>query len=241
MRERWGATASDLELVGRVRDGDVTAFAELYGAHVASVRSQVGRQIAGDDAVADVVQEVFARALERLDTLREPDRFRPWLLTIARNTAIDARRERDRVRWVPDGDVAERPAADHGPDILAELAELSQLVNIALAGLSRRDLVALVLVTTRGFSPAQIGTALDVTPGAAKVIVHRARGRLRTALAMELMVRRRGSGCPEFTQLLQAGNATKAARHVRDCGRCQTLAAGDVKLFDAARSADRAT
>jgi RNA polymerase sigma factor (sigma-70 family) len=224
-----------------VRRGDVGAFAELYRAHVVAVRSVVAHQIAGDEVISDVVQEVFARALERLHTLRQPDQFRSWVLTIAHNTAIDARRERDRVRWVSDGDIAERPSNEDGPETLAELAELGQLVNVALAGLARRDLIALALATNLGFSPAEIGAALGVSPGAAKVIVHRARGRLRTALSMELMVRRRGAGCPEFADLFDVGDDAKAARHVRECMRCQALASGDVELFAVVPPAGGAT
>ena len=37
------------------------------------------------ETVADLVQESFARALERLDSLREPQHFRAWVLQIARH------------------------------------------------------------------------------------------------------------------------------------------------------------
>src|SRR4051794_26114267 len=72
----------DAELVERVRNGDATAFTELYRAHARAVHTAVRDNVHDADAAADVVQEAFTRALARLDTLREPDRFRPWLLSI---------------------------------------------------------------------------------------------------------------------------------------------------------------
>src|SRR5271167_3900978 len=80
---------SDAELVAAVRSGDSRAFADLYREHVESVR-RVAYHLVGDaDATADAVQDTFTRALQHLDDLREPDRFRPWLLAIARHAATD--------------------------------------------------------------------------------------------------------------------------------------------------------
>ncbi|MEY2567763.1 MAG: hypothetical protein QOE35_2292 [Actinomycetota bacterium] len=231
---------SDGELVGRVRRGDPGAFAELYRTHVTAVRTVVADRVHGAEAVADVVQEVFARALERLATLRESDHFRPWLLAIARHAAIDSLRIQARTRCMPDDDSCDRAAAEDGPDALAELAELSQLVNGLVAGLSRRDATALTLVTNFGFSPAEVADALGVSPGAAKVIVHRARRRLHDALTLELMVRRRGAGCATFAAFYDTGAMREAARHVRVCSACAASVSGDVELFGArnARAAD---
>jgi RNA polymerase sigma-70 factor (ECF subfamily) len=141
---------------------------------------------------------------------------------------------------MPDDDSCDRPAADDGPDALAELAELSQLVNGLVAGLSRRDATALALVTNLGFSPAEVASALGVSPGAAKVIVHRARRRLQDALTLELMVRRRGAGCDAFAALFDTGATREAGRHVRQCTACATAVSGDVELFAAPASTAQA-
>src|SRR4051794_30351186 len=86
----------DAALVEAVRSGDVDAFSALYRTHVGAVRAAVRDNVHDAEGIADVVQDTFVRALERLPSLRDPERFRPWLLSIARNTAIDARRVRTR-------------------------------------------------------------------------------------------------------------------------------------------------
>ena len=50
---------------------------------------------------------------------------------------------------------------------------------------------AVVLVAELGFSPAALGAALGISPGSAKVVIHRARRRLADALAQQELVRRR--------------------------------------------------
>lgn len=185
----------DAALVARVRAGDVAAFADLYRAHAPAVAVAVRANLTGSDAVADAVQEAFARALERLDLLRDPTRFRPWILAIARNLAIDEIRHRQRLR----GDVAEadEPVSnDASPDTVAELRDLVRTVRGCVAGLSRRDATALVLVSEMGFGPAEVGAALGISTGAAKVAVHRARRRLQAAIELQALVGTRAASPP---------------------------------------------
>src|SRR5438309_194856 len=74
--------AQDAELVRRVRSGDAHAFSDLYRAHARAVHAAVRDNVRDADTAADVVQETFTRALARIDSLRRPDRFRPWMLSI---------------------------------------------------------------------------------------------------------------------------------------------------------------
>src|SRR4051812_30882601 len=90
------------DLVSKLPAGDLGTFDELYRRHAGAVHLAVRDNVHAHESVADVVQEVFLRALERLDTLRDAERFRPWLLSIARHAAIDHRRARQRVTMVPE-------------------------------------------------------------------------------------------------------------------------------------------
>ena len=181
-------------LVAAVLAGDMDAFATLYRAHVRSVAAAVRDNVRDPETVADVVQDVFVKALERLSSLRDPELFGPWLMAIARHAAVDHRRGRARGPVIVEQD-ADPAATSPGPDTLAELGELAGLVRTCVAALPPRDATALTLVTQLGFGPADIAQSLNVTPGTAKVILHRARNRLRHALALELLVRRRAGGC----------------------------------------------
>jgi RNA polymerase sigma factor (sigma-70 family) len=181
------------------------------------------------------VQEVFVRALERLSTLREPDRFRPWLLAIARHAAIDQRRAQKHPHAAAaksDDEPTDLPASEPLPEEVAELHELAHLVDSCVANLSSRDATAISLVTHFGFTPADLACALGISVGAARVLTHRARQRLRDGLALELMVRRH-RGCDEFKALIDTDELLAGARHVRACDKCSTVVREEIALFSA--------
>ena len=223
----------DGELVRRVREGDRNAFTDLYRRHAGAVHAAVRDNVRDADTAADVVQESFARALARLDTLREPDRFRPWLLSIARHAAVDQRRHRGRVGALTDEAAEALPCQRPRPDDHAETTELAELLENGVAALSPRDATALSLVTHLGFGPSDLATALGVKPNAAKVIVHRARRRLRDAVALQVLVRAQGQGCPTFETLCGQDDLVAAARHLRECTDCDHAAEREVELYDA--------
>jgi RNA polymerase sigma-70 factor, ECF subfamily len=180
---RHGADADVAVLVGRVRGGSRSAGEELYAGHVRLVRFVVADNVRDPDEIDDVVQEVFARAFTRLDTLNDPLRFRSWLLQIARRAAIDARRiRRRRPEFAP---VDQHELVDGGPapDLVVEVRELAAAVAEGLAGLSSRDALVLTMVVELGFGLEDVAAALDVSYGTAKVVLHRARRRLRAAVA----------------------------------------------------------
>jgi len=226
------AAATESDLVGLALAGDTAAFADLYKANVGAVRRVVQAGIANTETAADVVQDVFVKALERLASLREPDRFRPWLLSIARNAVVDRHRSAGRA---PTSSLDEEWAAEPvetaaSAEDLAELSELARLVAGCVAVLSQRDATAVSMVTHLGLGPAEVALALGVSRDTAKVIVHRARRRLRDALALELMVRRNGPGCPVF-DALDTHDVLTTARHVRSCPACADLVDVEVSLY----------
>ena len=172
-----------LTLVLAARAGDSAAFGRLYTAYTPAVRRVVLDNVHSPHDVDDVVQDVFTRAFTRLPTLRETDRFLPWLYSIARRAAIDHRRVRVAGRQVLDADPTSALAAsDLGPDDTLLLREELRALAFATDQLSTRDATALAMVGHLGFSPSEIADALGTSPGAAKVLVHRARQRLRLAL-----------------------------------------------------------
>jgi RNA polymerase sigma-70 factor (ECF subfamily) len=172
-----------LALVIAARAGDSDAFGRLYTSCAPAVRRVVLDNVHTSHDADDVVQDVFTRAFSRLPTLREPERFLPWLYSIARRAAIDHRRVRVAGRQTPEADPAGALASrDLGPDDMLLLREELRALSYATEQLSTRDATALAMVGHLGFSPSEIGDALGTSQGAAKVLVHRARQRLRLAL-----------------------------------------------------------
>ena len=178
----------EAELIQQAAGGDQAAFGQLHARYERLVASVVRAEIRRGAASAegdDVVQEVFTLAWQRLGDLRDPASFKSWLTQIARRAVIDhARKAGRRPVLDQDDDLALGVAADDapGPDDLAELADLAQQLKGALSGLSRRDATAITMAAQFGFGPTEIGEALGITSNNAKVVLHRARLRLREAL-----------------------------------------------------------
>ena len=219
---------SDPELVEAVRSGGSREFAELYRAHVTTVRAVAASRVGDDpEAVADVVQETFLRALYSLGSLQDATRLRAWLSTIARNLATDHLRNRRRVIALDEPYALDLADTRPGPVHLAELSDLARRVQGCVAGLSRRDATAIALVTHFGFGAAEVAGALGLSAGAAKVLLHRARRRLRQALVLQVMVSRPDLACPELRRIL-AEEPSDAVRHVQHCDQCIATAASEV-------------
>jgi len=226
--------AGILALVEAARRGDRKAFDQLDRASRGGIERVLrSRGVHRAEDVADLTQEVLIVAWRRLPQLRDPARFKSWVWVIARRVASahGQRFGRDEPEELSD---KESDAA--GPDVVAELSQLSELVTTAVHGLSQRDQVALTLISV-GFQPLDIAAAMDVSPNTAKQIAKRARDRLREQLRVELSWRRRQHGCPELAKLIDAQRLIEAARHARACATC-AAAEDDVQLYEAARRDD---
>lgn len=229
--------SSDSGLVLAARAGSAQAFGDLYRAHAGWVAQMVrSRGSSKEHIVADIVQEVFTRALENLDRLRDPARFRGWIRSIADHVIVDHHRAEARSKPLDEEAAAEVPSEDASPDTVAEAAAMARLVRSAVGGLSARDATAITLVSSLGLSPAEVGQVLGVSRGAAKVIVHRARHRLRSALRMQVLLERRLSRCQRLWQMVGEGETVAAARHVERCEECSAPDVGDVVAYTAARA-----
>jgi RNA polymerase sigma-70 factor (ECF subfamily) len=159
--------------------GDVLAFERL----VRATEGHLWRylvHILGDRTLAeDVRQEVFIRVHRKLAGLKDPERFLPWLFTMARNAAYDASRarRRRRARWAQKADEARlEPGAD--PHLELEVSD-------ALARLEPELREALVLVAVMGLTYSEVAAAMGIPEGTVKSRVFRARRQLVSNLEME--------------------------------------------------------
>jgi RNA polymerase sigma factor (sigma-70 family) len=212
------------DLVRRAAAGDGRAFAALVQETTPSVRTVLRQYVRSAEDVSDLSQEVYLRALQRLSTLEDPERFKSWLYAIARNAGLDhVRQARRRPTSSMEDELVEPREADPGPDELAEVRELSERVRSSAARLNPRDSTLLAMVTQLGFTPTDVAGALGMSHTAAKVAVHRARQRLRNAMLYEESVSEAvvpSPRCPTLEALLGKGELVEAAVHVRACPAC---------------------
>lgn len=235
--ERAAERARDERLVLALRSGDADAFGRLYDAWYDRVHD-LARRITRDDLLAaDVAQDAFLAAWQRLDGLDDPASFGGWLLRIARNRALDVVRapshnRTDAVAEMSDV-IEERPACDRlagfaDPADIAADHEVQQLVWDSAAALGERDLTALDLHLRHGLDPAEIGDVLGINRNAANQLVHRMRGRLATAVSCRLLWQGGRPRCPRlFKDLVAAGSSEFDAealrvtdRHAKGCADC---------------------
>ncbi len=88
----------DETLVLRTLSGDQQAFADLYDKYARLVRAVCYDSTKDINTAQDLAQDIFMRAYNKLENLKEPDRFGPWLISIARNVGREYRRGQARDR-----------------------------------------------------------------------------------------------------------------------------------------------
>ncbi len=173
----------EVALVERARAGDRSAFAELVRRHYRAA-FVVALALSGSRADAeDVCQDAWVRALERLDSLRQPERFVAWLLQIVRHTAHN-RREHGRLRRAAPLDA---PAAVEVADPRQDPARavLAVRLEAALAQLSPVQREIVLLHDLEGWDHRAIAAALELTETNSRQHLFQARRRLRQWLEGE--------------------------------------------------------
>ncbi len=177
---------TDDMLVAQVRGGDREAFSQLYRRHVGAVRLAVGDKVRDPEIRADLVQEAFLRAFSSIDRLQDPRKFRAWVLQIGRNLGFDhLRKHKTIIESLGDSLDTEIEATDPDPGELYECAEAASRLRNGMARLSSRDATVMSMSVQFGFGPAEIADALGITPNNAKVVLFRARKRLRLAVDLD--------------------------------------------------------
>jgi RNA polymerase sigma-70 factor (ECF subfamily) len=169
---------TDSELVARCRAGDQRAWAELvdrFSRYVYAISVQAFRL--SDADAEDVFQEVFARAYQHLDGLRDDAAVRPWLAQLTRRLCIDRLRASAR----------ERPTADEelelaGSEETLTLLEEALTVHEALAEVPEHCREIIDRFFARDESYKTIGEALDLPSGTIASRISRCLARLRELL-----------------------------------------------------------
>ena len=169
---------SDAEIVQMLRNDDPEAFAAVYERFKRDVFHYCYHILMDPDLAAEATQEAFVNALSALPQLRQPERIKSWLLTIARNAAYGIIRKkkpdslRDDVIW-----------ASESPYDRYELAERQELVRHYLAQLKPEYREALTLIEYEGLSYAEIAERTSSTVSAVESRIYKARRALAAKLA----------------------------------------------------------
>ncbi|MEZ4299218.1 MAG: sigma-70 family RNA polymerase sigma factor [Polyangiaceae bacterium] len=159
-------------LVTSVQRGERAAFGGLYSRFHRAVHAVLLARVRAEDA-RDLVQDVFAQALEKIADLQDPAAFPGWILSMARNRAVDHLR-----RARPSSEAAE-PAIDPPPRV-----EAMEALR-ALRALPEAYRETLIMRLVEGMTGPEIAERTGLTPESVRVNLHRGMKLLRAQLDPE--------------------------------------------------------
>jgi RNA polymerase sigma factor (sigma-70 family) len=168
----------DTIVIASAAAGDEIAFARIVAVHHAEM-VRICHMVVRDRAVAEeAAQAAWSIAWRKLGTIRQPDRLRPWLISVAVNEARKLQRghaRRHRIEVI--GDPPDRPG---GIDPAAGVAYLD--LEEALARLEASDRALLAFRYVAGFDASELANAVGLTPSGTRTRLERLLKRLRQEL-----------------------------------------------------------
>jgi len=166
-------------------------FDRLFNEYSAPIYNYVLRMVGDPDRAADIAQDTFIKAYRHLDTLTDVASTRSWLYRIATNTAIDDMRRRRWVRPMGDEEEQHRQTADGRPGPEAQLmaTQLDERIQRSLLRLRPNHRQCLILSDVEDMSAQQIAEVMEMSYGAVRTLLCRARGEMRALLAEEGLTR----------------------------------------------------
>jgi RNA polymerase sigma-70 factor (ECF subfamily) len=190
-----------------IRKGDERAFVELTNRHYETMK-RVARAYVGSEASAqEVVQETWLAVFEGLERFEERSTLKTWIFRILVNraktrgmrerrtipfAALDAADEPFEPAVPPDrfmgddgshpGHWASPPRPWEDPERRLLSLETRQRLKSAIAELPARQRLVLTLRDVEGLSAEEVCELLDLEPNNQRVLLHRARSKVRAAL-----------------------------------------------------------
>jgi RNA polymerase sigma-70 factor (ECF subfamily) len=192
------ARGDDAALVSALMRGDPAARAELFDRHAQHVQRVIARVLGYDIELADVLHEVFARALAQIDRLEDPAALKWWLTTVAVFASREHIRRRTRGRWLrffANEDLPELPVASANEEVRESLRRTYAVLD----RLGVDDRIAFSLRFIEGLDLGEVAAACGVSLNTIKRRLARAERRFIALARREPALHdwlERGTRCP---------------------------------------------
>jgi RNA polymerase sigma-70 factor (ECF subfamily) len=240
------AVRTEADLLEAARAGSGEALEALLERHEARLYRFARRLCRHREDAEDVLQESLLAAARGIPGFRGASSMATWLYTIARSFCIKKRRRSvfapAEVSLDTEASVAARGVADPArrPDEALEASRLEAALERAIAALDRPYREVLLLRDVEGLPAAEVARVTGLSVAAVKTRLHRARGRLRAALAPlmaprgEAAVALPGRPCPDIVRLfsrhlegdVSARTCASMEKHLAACPRCAAACDG---------------
>jgi len=166
------------QVIARIRGGEPDLYRQVVEQCEGPVRAVIAAMVPDASATADLTQEVFVIAYQRLAAYQPGTRFLAWLRAIARNVAQNERR-----RWYRRQALEARYQAETARQLEAQVdrivdelpEDLLSSVQDCVTHIEGRARLLLDGFYYQQHSVNELARQLQITAGAVKVILHRAR------------------------------------------------------------------
>jgi RNA polymerase sigma-70 factor (ECF subfamily) len=202
--ERSSACAPDrdAQLVAQLRAGDEAAYAEIVRRYHGALVRVASAHVRSAALAEEIAQDAWLAVLNGLARFEGRSSFRTWLFTIAANLAKTrgarearslpfsalARKESEHEqpveadRFLEDGHWAAAPAEWRDPELRLRGAETLALIERSIAELPEAQRTVITLRDVRGLEAEEVCELLGISDGNQRVLLHRARAKVRRAL-----------------------------------------------------------
>jgi len=181
-------------LVASLRDGDERAFMEIVEAYTPGMRRLALSLVRTPALADDVVQEAWLGVLRGIDRFEGRSSLKTWIYRIVANTARTRAVREARTTPFSTFEADDGPSVDPSRFVDGEWAsppepwrevldrELRDVVDRAIAELPPQQRQVIELRDVQGWSSEDVRNVLDLSEVNQRVLLHRARSRVRTAL-----------------------------------------------------------
>jgi RNA polymerase sigma-70 factor, ECF subfamily len=201
-------SGDDQRLVAALRRGDEGAFATLIDRHSSAMIRVAMAYVPSRAAAEEVVQETWIAVMRGVDRFEGRSSLKTWIFRILTNLAMRAGpRERRSVPFsaLAEAEDTDAPAVDPDRFLPADHArfpghwavmptrwptpeegllagETRAVIAAAIEALPKAQRTVISLRDIEGWSSQEVSDALELSPGNQRVLLHRARAKVRTAI-----------------------------------------------------------
>jgi RNA polymerase sigma-70 factor, ECF subfamily len=171
--------------IKKAKRGDFESYQKIYDAFARKVLNFIYRMVNSVEEAEDLTQETFVAVYKKLESLKDNDKFEPWLFRIARNFVYQRYRARPPASVPIDAlDEDGQPITQlidqrKNPDEVFQAQELEDVVQKEINNLPEKYREVFVLSAVQHMSYQEIADITDRSLPSVKTDIHRARLEIR--------------------------------------------------------------
>jgi RNA polymerase sigma-70 factor, ECF subfamily len=189
--ENDNSSASDEQLVGAAKKGDMAAFEELVARHRDKIYARAFSMMRNEEEAVDLCQEAWVKSWQRLAQFQGESSFGTWMTRIVINLCLDQLRKRKRQRTESIEEMSEEsggverqmPVVTSNPTERLERGELRKKIDQALSQLSHEHRTVLILHEFEDMEYKEIAKKMECSIGTVMSRLFYARRKMAVLLA----------------------------------------------------------